>query len=84
MDLLLKRDENKICKHLVHKMDKWCVLHVASHKQAIELLMVGGVTVVEFDKLDEFNCDHLTRTAMCGQKREGDYNKVTYRIKHFI
>ena len=32
IDWLLKRDETNICKHMVHRTDKYCVLHVTSHR----------------------------------------------------
>ena len=92
---LLKRDINKSCKHLVRMKDKYCVLHVTSLQEAIELLMIGGVIAAEFETFDKYNSDHITPTAMCWKvniqwtnrrerEREGNLNKVTYWIKHFL
>ena len=85
MDFLLKRDENESGKHLVHKTDKWCVLHVAFCKQAIGLFTVGEVSRAEFDKLDEENYDHITYFAMSGKVyiewTDGREREITTRLR---
>ena len=59
MDWLLKRDETKIYKHLIHRTNKYCILYIISCREAIELFTIRDITAVELKTLDEHCCDHV-------------------------